>query len=240
MEKGSVENIPGVLSTLSYLDEIFGYGTDFNVQVESRVPSAAGLKSSSAFTLGIVLAYLRLNGKNLSDAETIRITAEASIVNGTSITGGADDISSSLLGGFCLANNTERTLMMRKEMEEKPVLILYSNRKTMTRDLKNRDFSSLYSISDGMHNMILSGHIFESMVLNGFLYGSILGIDSETIGRLYSSGAVYAGQSGKGPALFAIFDRAEDAQLARREVSLPSYTSVLTRFSNRRTTIEDV
>lgn len=240
MEKGGSNNLTEALPTLSYLDDRYHMGTDYYVEIESSIPSSVGLKSSSAFTTGIVLSYLSINGIPLEDSEIIRIAAEASIANGTSITGAADDISSSFLGGCCIADNRNMALVERKEMAELPVLVMYSDRRISTRDLKNKDFSSLSSVSDGILAMIKSDRILEAMVLNGFIYGSMLGIDAETIGKLYDSGALYAGQSGKGPALFAVFGKMEDAEFARAEVKRKSYASILTRFTNRRGEVSNV
>lgn len=238
MEKGESNERPEILPTLDFLNEKFGKGTDFHVEIDSWIPSAMGLKSSSAFTLGLVLAYSDINGIEMTELEAIELSAEASIVNGTSITGAMDDLCASYYGGICMTDNTARKIIFRKEIDERPVLVMFSEKKIRTGNLKNKDFSTLSTASEGMANMIQEGHIFETMCLNGFLYGSILGADCEMIGRLYESGAIYAGQSGKGPALFSVFSTFEDAELAKEELKSDSYRGIVTAFSNRKAVVE--
>lgn len=238
MERGESTDRPEVLPTLEFLNERTGMGLDFHVDIDSWIPSSMGLKSSSAFTLGIVIAYSRLNSIDLDEIEMIRLASWASISNGTSITGAMDDLCSSYYGGVCMTDNALERILFRKEIEEYPVLVLFSGRKIKTGNLKNIDFASFSRLSSGMADMIRSGHIFETMCLNGFLYGSLLGTDSEMIGSLYESGAIYAGQSGKGPALFSVYNTLEDAELAREELKMPGYTGIVTKFSNQGAVVE--
>ncbi len=238
MEEGRRYSHPEVLPTLDFLDSKFGRGTDFHVEIDSWIPSSMGLKSSSAFTLGLVLSYTLLNGIELEDIELLRTAAEASIRNGTSITGALDDLCASYYGGLCLTDNRNGKILMRKDLPEYPLLIMFSDQKIRTGNLKNMDFSSLSRITEGMEGMVMAGRTFETMCLNGFLYGSILGIDSRMVGRLYEENAMYAGQSGKGPSLFAVFRTFEDAELAREEIRMPGYNGIVTRFSNEKAVVE--
>lgn len=240
MERGESNGKTEALPTLEFLDEKLGKGMDYYVETDSWIPSAMGLKSSSAFTLALTLSYVKLNTIELSDSEILRLSAEASIRNQTSITGALDDLAASYYGGICLTDNSAGKILMKRKVNELPVLILHSERKIRTMNLKNTDFSALKEISDGMESMIRAGNIFESMCLNGFLYGSILGIDAEMVGKLYREGALYAGQSGKGPALFAVFKTTEEAELARGELKNNGYNCIVTTFSNRKAEIEYV
>lgn len=238
MERGQNDEKPEVLPTLYFLDEKFGKGTDFHVEIDSFIPSAMGLKSSSAFTLGIVLSYLELNRIVIREPEIIKVAAEASIRNGTSLTGAADDLCCSYYGGLCLADNRNMKILMHREMEELPILLLFSEGKRNTGKLKNIDFSPLEDVTKSMVGMVKAGKILETICLNGFLYGTILGIDTEMIGKLYEVGATFAGQSGKGPAVFGIFRTPEEAELAREELRGTNYAGIVTRFSNRKAVIE--
>lgn len=237
MESGKTGNNYGLNATLAYLDDLYGRGTEYHVSSDNRIPSSMGLKSSSAYTMGIVVSYLYLNDISLEDSELIRIAAEASIANGTSLTGAADDLCASYFGGLCVADNTNRKILSRKEADERNVLILHGKNRLSTRDLKNRDFSGLESISNSMLRMIDSGLIYETMCMNGFIYGSMLGIDADMIGKLYSYGAVFAGQSGKGPAMFGIFRNEEDMEFAAMELRTSGYKSIMTHFSNRKAVV---
>lgn len=238
MEKGQSNEKLEVLPTIYFLDEKFGKGTDFHVEIDSYIPSAMGLKSSSAFTLGLVLSYVALNRIELSEPELLKLSAEASIKNGTSITGGIDDLCCSYHGGLCLTDSREMNIIMQREMEELPLLLMFGEGRRNTGKLKNVDFSPLEDITESMVGMVEAGKILETMCLNGFLYGTMLGIDTPMIGKLYEMGATHAGQSGKGPALFGIFSTIEEAELAREELRDVKYAGIVTRFSNRKAVIE--
>ena len=84
----------------------FPKGYTINLRIESKIPSAVGLKSSSAISTAIVKSVLSLFGRQSDPKTILDLSCSASKNCGASITGAYDDASASLLGGLVLTNNT--------------------------------------------------------------------------------------------------------------------------------------
>ncbi len=79
----------------------------------STLGFTGGVKSSSAFTNAVLLAYWRASRREPSPARIAWVNAEAGMVEGVSVTGAADDAYASLLGGVAVVDNRERRLVKR-------------------------------------------------------------------------------------------------------------------------------
>ena len=231
-EKKRVRNLKTIALTFSYLNSIFKCGTDYRVRIRSKIPASNGLKSSSALTLSLVEGYLRINQIELDPETVIAHAARASIKNGTSVTGAYDDLSASFYGGMCIADNRNRKILERRTVSPVPVVVVADRNRRRSGDINLLDFKKLSRVSDSILRMLLQGFLYESMILNGYACGSITGLSQNLISEMYSMGASFSGQSGKGPAVFGVFGRMEDARAAAEKMESLGKTVRLTSFTN--------
>lgn len=231
-ERGRTRNLSTIDLTFSYMNSVFKCGTNYRVKIRSSIPPSNGLKSSSALTLSLVRGYLWLNQIELDPDTIIAHAARASIKNKTSVTGGYDDLSASYYGGLCITDNTSMRIIERRTVATLPVLIVADRARRRSGSIDLSIFRKLSKLSDSILRMILNGYLYESMILNGYACGAITGISSDIISDMYTLGAIYAGQSGKGPAVFGIFNRLDDARSAAERIQAPGKTVRVTAFTN--------
>lgn len=235
---GSIkERNPVVIKTLEFLESKFGKRLDYSLKIESEIPMGVGLKSSSALTSAIVLAYLKAN--DISIQEPAAVTAEASIYNHTSATGAIDDASCSIYGGLCISDNIKNRILKRVEMKDIGLLICWPKHiKRNSYEMTHEKMSVLGRSVNGLMKLLDSGNVYETMALNGLIHGSFLGSDFNPCGKMYSLGASYSSFSGKGPAVFAIFEDNDTLLKAKEKFDMVDYEIVETRFSNRPARVE--
>ncbi|MFQ5997967.1 MAG: shikimate kinase, partial [Candidatus Bathyarchaeia archaeon] len=91
----------------------FGAETRFGAEVEtdSNIPIARGLKSSSAAANALVLATIGALDNSLDDESTMALSVDAAVEAKTTITGAYDDTCASFLGGIVVTNNSKRALL---------------------------------------------------------------------------------------------------------------------------------
>lgn len=235
VDKGAIS------STIDLLRERFGVSESFHVSVARAIPRGRGLKSSSALTLSIILGFLKINNIKLSDSEILNLGAELSILNGTSSTGAYDDLCSSYYGGVCFTDNRQRRLIFRKEVEEKPVIVAFNKARRESASVDLEEMSKFSRHGEKIQDLVRAGKYCEAMTLNGNLLGYVYGQNSDLIRYFLSSGAAYAGQCGKGPAVFAVFDNTDE--LPNAEKGLEKFFAVRhvkSEFSNKGITIESL
>jgi len=212
------------------------------VTIESEIPQAQGLKSSSAFTLAMVTGFCSVNSIEIDGMGTLRLAAEASIVNGTSLTGAFDDLCSTYYGGVCLTDNVSMDLLKRYEVPRGYVLIAYNSEKyRMTGSI---DIEAMRRSSESwnpLKELVMNGFPLEASIINGNLVGEFTGINADIMRYFREKRAVYVSQSGKGPAVFAVFHRKADMEDAIRH--FPSGTGnryVSTAFTNEGIRVNEI
>ncbi len=101
----------------------YGTGEGGTVETASDVPTAAGLKSSSAAANATVLATLSALGleaandpdADVSKTEACRVGVRAARDAGVTVTGAFDDASASMLGGVTVTDNAGDELLAHEE-----------------------------------------------------------------------------------------------------------------------------
>ena len=189
--------------------EHYGYERKFHgkVTTSSNIPTAVGLKSSSAAANAVALATVSALGEQQDDDRLVAIGVEASVESGVSLTGAYDDSFASYHGGAVLTDNdrkkAERILTVPQDIR---ILILVPPRKTQTGQLDRTRFSPIRRISELAYSEASNGHLWDAITLNGLAVASILGEDPRPALSAIEAGALGAGLSGKGPAVAAIVD----------------------------------
>jgi shikimate kinase len=182
------------------------------ISIDSMIPPAKGLKSSSAVANALVLAFLNALNIRLAPQEVIKLGVEAAFKAGVTLTGAYDDATASLLGGLCITDNNKMKLIKRNILDSFYVAILIPRESVETRVLKYMDFSIIKPIVKQAMELVLEGKWMEAMILNGMIYSNYLGYGTKPITDALINGAIAAGLSGKGPSFFALAKDLETAQ----------------------------
>jgi len=192
--------------TVKKVLERFGLKDKFGAHVETKsdIPIARGLKSSSTASNAIALATLAALGKRLEDLALVNLGVDASLEAGVTITGAFDDACTSYFGGLVLTDNYKRLLIKRYEIEELPVLIFVPSGKAYTSESNVERMKLVGREAKAIHKIALSGEYWTAMTLNGFLYSSILEMNTSIAVNALHHGAIAAGLSGTGPAIAAV------------------------------------
>jgi shikimate kinase len=199
-----------VNSVIELVDEKYGLEGGVSIRIDSEVPIARGLKSSSAVANALMAAFLDALGINAGHMEIIRLAVEASQRAGVTITGAFDDACASLLGGLCITNNIRMELIDRQLLDSLYVVLFVPAKQVETSSLENTDFSVIKPYVDEAFNLVIKDRWREAMVINGLIYSSFLGYNTRFIIEALEAGAVAAGLSGKGPAFTAITEDPDD------------------------------
>jgi shikimate kinase len=189
--------------------EHYGYEGQLHGEVitSSNIPTAVGLKSSSAAANAVALATVSALGEEQDDDKLVAIGVETSVESKVSLTGAYDDSFASYHGGAVLTDNDRRKLEKILEVpRDIRILILVPPRKTRTRQLDRSRFAPIRRISELAYSEAGNGHLWDAITLNGLAVASILGEDPRPALSAIEAGALGAGLSGKGPAVAAIVD----------------------------------
>ncbi len=186
--------------------EYHGYGEKLHGEVvtTSNIPTAVGLKSSSAAANAVALATSSALDREPDDDVLVEIGVEASLECGASLTGAYDDSFASWYGGAVLTDNDRRKVeKVLKVPENIRIIVLVPPRQTLTGDLDRRRFAPVKRISELAYLEADNGHIWDALTLNGLALSAVLGEDPRPALSAIDAGALGAGLSGKGPAVVA-------------------------------------
>ena len=201
--KLSTEVVRKTLRHFGYEEKVSGV-----VITSSNIPTAVGLKSSSAAANAVALATASAMGEDPDDDELLEIGVDASIECGVSLTGAYDYSFASYYGGAVLTDNEHRTVQKRlKVPDDIQLLIFVPPRKRYTGSLDRSGFGPIRRISELAYDEAACGRIWDAMTLNGLALSSVLGEDPRPALSAIRVGALGAGLSGKGPAIVAAVER---------------------------------
>ncbi|MCC7577044.1 MAG: shikimate kinase [Methanomethylovorans sp.] len=176
-----------------------------SVKTRSEIPLASGLKSSSAAANATALATLDALGEQMKPLEIVKLGVEAALDVGVSITGAFDDACASFFGGIVVTDNKFKELERREE-KENDVVIFVPERKTFSSNTNVSRSRAIASWVDMAYRLALEGKYEEAMTLNGFLYCSALGFDTEPMMLALEAGVKGVTLSGTGPSYVALVD----------------------------------
>jgi len=175
------------------------------VKTTSEIPIARGLKSSSAAANATVLATLNAIGETLDPLEAVKLGVLAAQDVGVTITGAFDDACASFFGGIVITNNKKMELIKRFEYNSL-VLIFVPSERAYTANTNVSRSRVIAPLVDIAWNFARNGKFKVAMTLNGFLYCSALGFDTEVMMRALEKGVNGVSLSGTGPAFTALVD----------------------------------
>ena len=196
--------------------EHYGYGGKLHGEVAtlSNIPTAVGLKSSSAAANAVALATSSALDREPDDDVLLEIGIEASLECGVSLTGAYDDSFASWHGGAVLTDNDRRKVeKVLKVPENIRIIILVPPRQTLTGKLDRRRFAPVKRISELAYIEAGNGHIWDALTLNGLAFSAVLGEDPRPAISAIEAGALGAGLSGKGPAVVAVVEERDSKKV---------------------------
>ena len=202
------------------------YGIDsdefgVSLKTESSLPMASGLSSSSASSNAIVKVTSEIIaeefGSNpLNDLEVVNMAIDASLDAGVTITGSFDDATASYFGGVVVTDNKNRKFIIRENMEEYDILIYMPDFHSKSGDSDVERMKVLAPLVETAYEFACQRDYFKAINLNGLIYASTLGFNSEIAVDALQAGAYASGLSGTGSAFFAVvsessIDEVEDS-----------------------------
>ncbi len=181
-------------------------GLGCRIEVESEIPVAVGLKSSSAAASAVTLALLDAIGEVPRYWELLDLVSEISIRSGTSVTGAADDASACMLGGFVVTDNRRRALLMRAEVDEgvKAVIAVPEGKRTYTASFRRESLKPFAGLFEVAFELAIRGDYLKAMTLNGLVHSAALGYGTDVLVGALRKGALACSISGTGPAMAAL------------------------------------
>ena len=197
--------------------ERYGDGEGAKIETESEVPSAAGLKSSSAAANAAVAATLDALGYRIADdpaatadhvvdrTEACRIGVEAARDVGVTVTGAFDDASASMLGGVTVTDN-ERDELLARESLERSVLVWTPPGRAYSADADVDACRNIAPVAEHVADLALDRRYGLAMTLNGLAFAAAL--EYPTTPMLEAMPHVDGvSLSGTGPSVVAIGER---------------------------------
>jgi shikimate kinase len=188
----------------------FGSESEHGAKVitSSNIPISRGLKSSSAASNAIVLSVFKALGKEYDDMEVINLGIKASLLAKVTLTGAFDDACATYFGSVVVTDNLIRDILTQYPIEEEyDVIIHVPERKIRKTEIDIQKLKGKRERFSAAHDLALKGNYQEAIQINGFTYGTAMGLNTEIMTKALEAGAVTAGISGTGPATVILAER---------------------------------
>jgi shikimate kinase len=225
---------------ISIIQERYNISTPPQIEIVSMIPQGMGLKSSSAMVSGVLLSLNKIFKIFQSEQQIAVESSHISKLLKISFTGAFDDNCTCIFGGLCYTDNNEKILLKRSLVEEKVVIIIPGNHERSSFDIGKTDFSKYMVEFNDVEEMVVKGKFLEAMKANGEIFMDILGRDSYTMESIEKTHPLICGQSGKGPAIFAVFDNGDEAMRACENLKRLNLSPIKTHFTNKPAKTEEI
>ena len=183
----------------------FGFQGGLEVKVESEIPIARGLKSSSALVNSIAMGFLNAIEHKYTIIDVAMLGAEIAKRAGITITGAFDDSMASLGKGLYITDNLGLKIVKHMYVEEAYAVIHIPSYENPIYNVDANMFRRFRRYYDIAVNLALQGEWKRAMMLNGLLTAIVIKSDISPILKALSlPETITAGVSGKGPALVAL------------------------------------
>ncbi|MFH1836059.1 MAG: shikimate kinase [Methanobacteriota archaeon] len=223
------ENTLLLESCVKRVMERFGYFYGADVETESNIPIAAGLKSSStaanATTLALMGALAKEHGElvekdgsqkiilhnmPVDPVSIIKTGIQAAFDAKVTVTGAFDDASASYFGGYTVTDNKAKAIVASGKMEDLTVLVVLPEGKIYSGGVDVGKVKSIAREIDFAWNTAKEGRIYPAITINGLMHSLIFGQDPNIAIEALKAGALAAGLSGTGPSVVALVDDSVD------------------------------
>lgn len=183
---------------------------DIRVVVDSHIPSGKGLKSSSAVSVALASALGSALDRYLNPEELARLSADAAISSGTSVTGAYDDALTVASGGVHVVDAHGRKELLSTEMPAGVVAVLWIPEVSHASvdELRAR-FHPFAERGNMAGEFAAHGELLRAMAINTEIVEEALSYDVKGLREAgQKAGALASGISGNGPALVFVAPKA--------------------------------
>jgi shikimate kinase len=178
------------------------------INIDSKIPVAQGLKSSSAVSVAVVIAVLKIFSGKPDPLTVLQISSRASKASGASLTGAIDDAAACLLGGLVFSDNLQFRLLKHARVPASAgsfvKVLVPKNERKLTSSVDRSVYKKFHDESREAFRYASEGEIAQSMLLNSIIQCVSLGYSIRPIVSALEEQATAAGISGKGPAISAL------------------------------------
>jgi len=201
--------------------ERFGDGHGGRVRTTSAVPTAAGLKSSSAAANATILATLAAldvsvggdeEDGDIPAVEACRLGVDAAREAGVTVTGAFDDASASMLGGVTVTDN-ERDVLLDRTGFDREAVVWTPPERAYSADTDTAACERVAPMATHAVELALAGNVETAMTVNGLAFSAALDYSTApAVEAMPHCGGVSL--SGTGPSVVAVgddLDRVADA-----------------------------
>ncbi|MGP8072242.1 MAG: shikimate kinase [Thermoplasmata archaeon] len=187
-----------------------GGGFLAHLQLDSEIPVAKGLKSSSAVATATIRAAADALRSPLGPLEVARMAAQVGREVGVSATGAFDDALAGLVPGFVVTDNRTGELLRRSAADPDWTAVVHVPAGTHPASPSVAErFRRRAAEAEGAARSARDGSWSDAMEQNTILVERVMGYDYRDIReRLRNLGAVASGVSGLGPALVSLVPQA--------------------------------
>jgi shikimate kinase len=212
------------IDSIDYLRVSIPKSHQLVISIDSKIPVAVGLKSSSAVSVAVVKAIFGLYSENQEadrSQEILRLSCKASIRSGASLTGAFDDAAAGFLGGLVFSDNIKFKLLgqenVKKDIGSIVKILVPEREKKLTSSLDLSAYQEYKKMSLEAFRFAVDGVLAQGMLLNSIIHSLVHHYSLRPVVSSISEGATAAGISGKGPAVAAICRNSKTSdRVARR------------------------
>lgn len=165
------------------------------VEFSGDLPTAGGLKSSSAAVNALIRAAASLAGVDMDLFQVARVNAQLSRWAGISVTGAFDDAVASAVGKSYLTDNYKLLVLRELEVSGRAVVLVPPYEKRRYKIEEMRAAAPLVRLAVAYAGL---GMWREAMLINAAAYGYVLGYPPDPAVEAWRRGAA-GGVSGTGP-----------------------------------------
>jgi len=206
---------------LSNLRASFPKLMQLRIQINSKIPTAVGLKSSSAVSVATTKGVFGLFSKDSDWRSILKSSCTASKDSMASVTGAYDDASASLLGGLAFTDNYNFKLVKHSKVPKKLgckiAILVPKKRKMLTSNVNASSFGKYRVESLHAFDLAMNGDFTSAMLLNSIIQCATLSYPMGPISSALEEGASAAGITGKGPAVAALCQNSKIVQKVERK-----------------------
>ncbi|HVB12751.1 MAG TPA: shikimate kinase [Nitrososphaerales archaeon] len=205
----------------SHLRADFPKLIQLRIQINSKIPTAVGLKSSSAVSVATTKAVFGLFSKDSDWRSILKSSCTASKDSMASVTGAYDDASASLLGGLAFTDNYKFKLVKHskvpKKLGSKIAILVPKKRKMLTSNVNAISFEKYHVESLHAFDLAMLGDFASAMLLNSIIQCATLRYSMRPVSSALEEGASAAGITGKGPAVGALCQNSKIVEKVKRK-----------------------
>ncbi len=196
---------------------------DIHWSVASKIPVSQGLKSSSALCVAAFRALANSTSISLNDEEVVRLTVQAHLKSGISLTGSVDDAWACATSGWKLidsqADIKDGVLMDQSDLNPDEWIILLLLRGPRKTRPKIEDFQASQQPFEQALNALQTNNPWVSLTWNG---RGVAAATRDVEGRkmandAFVNGARASGLTGSGSAIVVIIPKANEVMKNRLE-----------------------